>query len=129
MNTCKPNKLIVILTIIILSTSLIPITIHLSYRVQIFQNLMHIPLFTVLTIVFLQLFKNRRLFGRLWFGCAVLALSLIGIIQELVQFFIPGRWPSIVDVYLNAIGIMIGICFFILVEKVKPYFIRRLVCK
>ena len=79
MDTCKPRKLIVLIAIGILGSSLIPITFNLSYTVQVIQNLMHIPAFTVLTIVLLILFKNFRLSGWLWFTCSVSVLLLIGI--------------------------------------------------
>ena len=129
MNTCKSSKQIVTIIILILISSIIPITVNFGYKVQVIHNLMHIPAFAVYTVVFLQLFKNWRLPGWLWMISSVSVLLLIGIIQELIQFLIPGRWPSISDIYLNLIGIIMGIGFYFLVQKFKPFLIRRIVCK
>ena len=129
MNTCKPSILIVLITIGIVGSSIVPITFDLSYRIQVIQNFMHIPGFIVLTIIVLIFLKNFGLSGWLWFTCSVSVLLLIGIGQEVVQIVIPGRWPSYGDIRANIIGISFGICLFLLTEKLKPGLIRRFVCK
>ena len=129
MNTCKPSILIVLITIGIVGSSIVPITFDLSYRIQVIQNFMHIPGFIVLTIIVLIFLKNFGLSGWLWFTCSVTVLLLIGIGQEVVQIVIPGRWPSIADIRRNIIGISFGTLLFLLMEKFKPGLIRRIICK
>ena len=116
-------------TIGILSAPLIPIRFNLSYGVQIIQNVLYIPAFALLSIVLLQLFRNFRLSVWLWLPCSLIVLLLIGVGGEVVQTFVPGRWPSYSDIQRNLVGISFGVFLFLLVEKLKPDLIRRIVCK
>ena len=129
MNTCKPKNLLLLLIISISGASLIPISLDMSYSIQVFNNWMHIPAFAVLTIVLLEVFKNFRLPGWLRIICVLSVLLLIGIGVEVVQLVIPGRWPTYSDIRHNVIGISLGVFLFQLAEKFKPSLIRRIVCR
>jgi len=129
MDTCKPTKLISSTTIGILALAVLPITFDLSYNIQLFNNWMHIPAFAVITVVFLQLSKNFRLSGWLWFTCVVFVLLSIGISIEAVQIAIPGRMASKADMFRNIVGIFFGIGLFFLTERFKPGLVRQVVCR
>ena len=49
---------------------------------------------------------------------------LVAISDELLQFFIPGRYPEFADIILNISGIMIGtlICALIAPKKYRPLY-------
>lgn len=49
---------------------------------------------------------------------------LVAISDELLQFFIPGRYPEFTDIILNISGIMIGtlICALIVPKKYRPLY-------
>ena len=129
MDACKPTKLISSTTIGILILAVLPITFELSYNIQLFNNWMHIPAFTVITVVLLQLSNNFRLSGLLWLTCVVLVLLFIGIAIEAVQIIIPGRMVSKADMFLNIAGIVFGIVLFLLTERLKPGLVRQIVCR
>ena len=129
MNTCKPRKLIIGVTVGILGISLMPITLDLSYTVQVINNFMHIPVFAWMSIILLQVFRNFRLPDWLWFLCSLATALLIGIVLELLQAFIPGRWPSKGDIHLNMVGVFIGYFTFLLAELFRSGLIRRILCK
>jgi len=129
MNCCKPSALIILLALAIMGSALVPITFNMSYRAQVIQNFMHIPVFLLLTVIVLMIVKNLGLFGWLWLACSVSVLMLIGVGQEIVQTIIPGRWPSYRDIHANMIGICLGISIYLLSERLKSGLIRRVVCK
>ena len=54
--------------------------------------------------------KRKGLIG------ALLAI-LIGIIIELLQYFVPGRYMSIEDVYANSLGVLLGLILILLLGK------------
>ena len=129
MNTCKPTKLISATTIGILALALLPLSLELSYNIQLFNNWMHIPAFAIITVVFLQLSKNFRLSGWFWFTCVVFVLLSIGIAMEAVQIVIPGRIASRADMFRNIVGVFFGIALFLVTERFKPGLVRQVVCR
>lgn len=79
-----------------------------------FQNLLHIPLFGLLQVLWLRSFwKRGRNDWRAVLTCLAISLGY-GIIDECHQFFIPGRFASVLDLGLNLVGVLIGTIGFIL---------------
>ena len=78
------------------------------------QNMLHVPLFGTLQILWLQALTKRGLSG--WKNIVTcLAISLAyGCFDELHQMFVPGRYASLVDLLLNVTGIVIGTLVFML---------------
>ena len=93
------------------------------------QNLLHIPMYIVLTILFLQIMQNYQIEG--WKGNVLVFLGAgcFGIINEVIQIVIPGRYAGLTDIALNLIGVLAGILIYNLVGKFKPGLIRRIVCE
>jgi len=73
------------------------------------QNLLHIPVFGCLTFLWLRAFCHRR---QPILICIVVAMTLtiaFGMVDELHQMFVPGRYAGLLDVILNAAGAGFGI--------------------
>lgn len=92
------------------------------------QNLMHIPAYALLTILWMQALTQQ---GRLGFGrnaSAFVFVAGFGLANELAQGWIPGRYLSLTDGLVNLLGALIGLVFYLEVEKHAPEKIRRWVC-
>jgi VanZ family protein len=93
------------------------------------QNLLHIPMFAALAILFLQILQNYRFEGWKRNSWVLLSSVCFGIINEAIQVAIPGRYGGIIDIILNLIGAVVGILIYNFVEKCRPGLIRRIVCE
>lgn len=135
---CKPGKLKITLAIayslMILISSVIPMdqgidsTIWvLSFTPEI-QNLLHIPVFTILTILWLQILKDFGIPPIKRILIALVTAIGFGILNEIIQGFIPGRYPAAMDIAFNSFGVFGGILVFYFSERMRPGFIRRVVC-
>ena len=80
------------------------------------QNLLHIPAYALLSILLLksskeyQALKRRRILSVFGFCC------IFGILNEIIQMAIPGRFAGITDVALNIIGTCMGILIYLLLN-------------
>jgi hypothetical protein len=81
------------------------------------QNLIHVPMFAVLSILFLQISKIYQLERRKRYAVVILCSIGFGIINEVIQMVIPGRYGGLADIGLNLIGALAGICIYILADK------------
>lgn len=138
METCQPGKkkllLLVFYMALIMMGSLIPMDRHISglrfiiAMKPVLQNLLHIPMFAVLSILLLQVLSgydmSRARRTAILFGVAI----SFGVINEMIQVVIPGRYAGMLDMVLNLIGILVGIFVYKVVSKTHPNFLRRLVC-
>jgi len=102
METCWPFKSKIALTIsyiiLVLASSAIPMDRQIQgfqFIVDIkpvIQNLLHIPMFAVLAILFLQILKNYQIKGFKRIVLVLLCSVFFGIISEAIQIVIPGRY-------------------------------------
>lgn len=129
MYTCKPNKLTIPLVIGMLGSHLMPMNIDLGYKAEIIQNLMHIPTFAIITVLLLQFLRSSWPFGWPLFSFSLFVLVLLGITTEVVQAFVPSRWASAQDVFLNIVGISFGTTLFLTLDRFKPSLDSGFVCK
>ena len=130
----KPNKVKIVLTVsymlLILATSIIPMdkeTTGLKPFSELnatLQNLLHIPVFAILSILFLQISKGYRLKGCKRIAGVLICCGFYGIFNEIIQISVPGRYSSILDMGLNLIGSIVGIISYITAEKIKYRIIR-----
>jgi glycopeptide antibiotics resistance protein len=93
------------------------------------QNLLHIPMYMVLAILFLQVLKNYQIEGWRRNFLVLLGAGLIGVLSEIIQIAVPGRYGGLSDIGLNFIGTIAGILIYSHVEKAKPGLIKRIVCE
>ena len=73
-------------------------------------NLLHVPAYAGLTLLFTWAIAGPvrpRYIGALVLAC-VLALS-VGVTTELLQTYVQGRYPTLLDALLNAAGCAIGV--------------------
>lgn len=73
------------------------------------QNLLHIPVFAVLSWLWLQSFSSHRLQPRRAAAAAVLITGAYGILDEWHQSFVPGRYGSFTDISLDVVGAFLGV--------------------
>jgi len=74
------------------------------------QNLLHIPAYAILSILLLQVLGQRLLL-------VIVGTIVFGIVNELIQLAIPGRYPGLLDIGLNTIGALVGIFLFRTFER------------
>jgi VanZ family protein len=72
-------------------------------------NILHIPAFTVLFILWFEALKGQQLAKGSCYVYAFAISILFGLFLEFYQVFVPGRYPSLVDILLNVLGVGIGI--------------------
>ena len=86
-------------------------------------------MYVILAILFLQILQNYQIEG--WKGniLVFLATGFFGVINEVIQVVVPGRYGGVTDIVLNLIGTLLGILIYHLVGKIKPGLIRRIVCE
>jgi VanZ family protein len=93
------------------------------------QNLLHIPAYIVLAVFLLQILQNYQIDGRKRNWLIFLYAGLIGVLSEIIQIVVPGRYPGLLDIGLNLIGTLVGILLFYYLERTKPGLMRRIVCE
>ena len=83
---------------------------------QVISNLLHIPVYAVVTFLWLRSFVGSHKFTTylIIFGALLFSIS-----DEIHQSFIPGRTASITDFGLDLIGILLGILALNLSKKSK----------
>jgi len=139
LKTCKPNKRKIALLIVyvgfLFATSLVPMDrpiegfeFVISIKPTV-QNLLHIPVYTLLAILWLQVFQPYEISVSKKLVLAIVLSSLIGIMTELIQTTVPGRYPSLFDTTLNVLGSGLGIVLYYKLHRTSDSFIRRLVCE
>lgn len=93
------------------------------------QNLLHIPVYTLLAILWLQVFQPYEISVSKKLVLATVLSSLIGIVTELIQTTVPGRYPSSLDITFNMLGSILGVVIYNKLEHSGDSFIRRMVCE
>ena len=93
------------------------------------QNLLHIPVFALLSIFLLQVLDGFGIENRKKKIISISALFAFGILSELIQIPVPGRYPGVMDMGLNIIGALLGIWIFFHLANQEKSLLRRLVCE
>ena len=137
--TCRPSgKKIVILwfyMLLILSTSLIPMDREIEgfgiiMEITPFvQNLLHAPVFALLSVLWLQIMNVYQIRNRRKFILVFIIGVGFGLLNELIQGMVPGRYPSIFDMGINVVGVVMGMWLFRWIENSESNPIRRFVCE
>jgi VanZ family protein len=69
------------------------------------SNLLHIPAYCVLFILWHRYFSAKTPRAVIYsFGVA----TVCGVLNEFWQFFVPNRYPSMLDIMLNTLGVGLG---------------------
>ena len=119
----------------ILGTSFISLDLDLSgisfiqlNKAAIF-NMMHLPLFILIAVLWLQIMQVYRLPTWQKALSAFCFSFLVGVIYEAVQILNPGRRTSLVDICINTAASLIGIALYLALERSKPNLLRKIVCE
>lgn len=97
----------VYITVIVLVVTLIPMSQAWQQKATGWDKLIHFSVFGVLGF-FTQMAIS------IW---SLLYTGILAVLTEVLQKFIPGRYPDILDFSTNMIGIIIGTSFWELVRK------------
>ncbi|MCP4672195.1 MAG: hypothetical protein GY857_12915 [Desulfobacula sp.] len=76
------------------------------------QNMLHIPLYGVLTFLWLQFFcASGKITKQVLFYSLIITI-FYGCLDEVHQTFVRGRYGGLLDIYLNIVGAILGTIFF-----------------
>jgi hypothetical protein len=78
----------------------------------------HITIFFALALFFFISFIRGRWNSKL-FIFSILVLIAYGILDEIHQFFVPGRYSSFVDVGFNSLGILLAFMFYLIILELE----------
>ena len=85
------------------------------------QNLLHIPLYGALAFLWNRSFQKSHFSnGKIVLMTLFLTISY-GCLDELHQTFVPGRYGSLVDIFLDSLGAFFGIFVFYLARKLPVF--------
>lgn len=136
---CSPSRgkiaLLLLLVACIFSTSLISLDLDSGVLAFIGLsegtafNLMHIPLFMFITVLWLQVAYVYDIPRWRKSASAFLFSLLVGVLYEFVQLLIPGRNPSLADIAINSLAALAGIALYLLLERTRPNMLRKIVCR
>ena len=85
-------------------------------------------MFAVLSILSLQVLNGFNVTGLWRFLLVILVAGAFGVFNELVQLLVPGRYAGLLDMGLNAFGVLIGSFVYVIVARTHQNIFRRLVC-
>jgi len=120
---------------LILATSIIPMGSYADgfpLKIDInptIQNLLHIPMFGILAILFLKDLNKSDI--KIWKKniLVIFMAGSFGAMCELIQLLIPGRFGNLMDIGLNFIGTILGICLFMVCKEPKHSHIKKIISK
>jgi VanZ family protein len=140
MKTCKLSRrkkvtVAIIYMFFLLGSSLIPIDLKFQgpeFLIDLkstIQNLLHVPMYFIMSFFLLLIF--RKLLSEPWKRnlLVLLVVCFLGLITEIIQIPVPGRYGRLTDILLNFAGALAGIIVFGLVEKSKSRLMRRIICE
>lgn len=85
------------------------------------QNLLHIPVFGLLQYLWLRGFALKGKTGPAYVAWSFILTLGYGTLDELHQYFVPGRYASFLDVLLNGCGAVLGVLGFWLFRKMSGH--------
>jgi hypothetical protein len=92
-------------------------------------NMMHLPLFILIAVLWLQIMQVYRLPTWQKALSAFCFSFFVGIMYEGVQILNPGRSPSLEDIGINTAASLIGIVLYLALERSKPNLLKKIVCE
>ena len=89
---------------------------------EIVQNMLHIPMFGLLAVLWLKTFCNMNFNFRKAIAFSALITCSYSAFDEFHQAFIPGRFASGLDFLLNVTGLCMGLVVYGFIRKIakKP---------
>lgn len=84
------------------------------------QNFLHIPFFALLAFLWMKFFNYRKMTPKKAISYTLVITLLFSLFEEFCQIFISGRNASILDLFLNLSGSIIGITMYCFLSKKNP---------
>jgi VanZ family protein len=72
------------------------------------QTLLHIPAYFVLALLWWRTLRTRKWPIGAAAGTAIILAAIYGVLDEVHQYFVPGRFLSLTDLGMNLIGAVLG---------------------
>lgn len=83
------------------------------------QNVLHIPLFGILAMLWFSAFKQLSYRERACITMSAFISIGYGLIDEVYQYFVPGRYMSLTDILLNTLGVFSAFGLYKLASRIK----------
>jgi len=83
------------------------------------QNLLHLPVFGLVQYLWLRGFTLNGKAGPAYVALSFFITLGYGALDELHQYFVPGRYASLLDVLLDGCGAVLGVLGFWLLRKIR----------
>jgi VanZ family protein len=83
------------------------------------QNLLHIPMFAVLALLLLLVLQSFQIDNWKKIAIVLLASGFLGLVTEIIQIVVPGRFGGLTDLMLNFVGVILGLIVYYLFGKSK----------
>jgi glycopeptide antibiotics resistance protein len=72
------------------------------------QNLLHVPAYFILAMLWWRTLRTQKWSITAAVTAAVLVSAAYGVLDEVHQYFVPGRFLSVADATLNLVGALLG---------------------
>ena len=72
------------------------------------QNLLHVPAYFILAMLWWRTLRTQKWSVASSVIAAMLVTAAYGVLDEVHQYFVPGRYLSLTDVMLNLLGALLG---------------------
>ena len=89
---------------------------HGSIARQVVSNFLHIPAYGLLLYLILRSFLSTSSWAYIF---SFVTSSLFGILNEYLQSFVPGRYPSVMDALLNVSGSFSALFIILIIKQPK----------
>lgn len=83
------------------------------------QNFLHIPIFGLLAYLWLKSLAKLSISAWAKIIITLIISIFYGILDEIHQLFVPGRYCSLMDIVLNLFGVIAGIVLFFLLRRFR----------
>lgn len=93
--------------------------IYIEFTEQFIRKLAHLSEFAVGGVLVYSLLLTFKLNPKIQFYSSWIFVIIYAISDEIHQLFVPGRAGRIIDVYIDSLGALIGICGILLIIKIR----------
>lgn len=92
--------------------------IYLEFVENIIRKFAHLTEYALGAVLIYTLFLTYKINPKIQFVLSWIIVCIYAITDEIHQLFIPGRAGRIVDVYIDSLGALIGMCCMLLLVKI-----------
>lgn len=89
------------------------------YRNPEIQNMLHLPVFAVLSSLWIVAYRQRESSIKKSVLCALSITIFYGFVDEYHQYYVPGRFMSLTDICFDVVGSSLGGVAYYGIQEVK----------